>query len=153
MSDRTRALENAASRALLDFVRDPTDAKADASDNVVWRICEAVIAKVNENLMGEMEGIRRLTFAKPDETTTTAVRRLIRERDGIMKKYRKAQDVWDDERAKTANALEAAQEFLDSLAGVSSDIHLVRGGTRCERESACARCRLAFALEDLEEVR
>jgi hypothetical protein len=142
MSERTQTLENAASRALLDFVKDPTEAKANAADNVVWRIAEAVVAKVAENLTSEIEAVRRVACAEPTETMTNAVKRLARERDAIHKKYRKAQEAWEEERQKTEVVIEAAYEFADSL----SDEH------SCKRDGdECPRCRLVYALGDLEE--
>jgi hypothetical protein len=146
MSDRTRLLENTASRALLDFVRDPSREKADAADNVVWRIAEAIIAKVQENVMGEIDGIRRITFAKPDETTTAAVHRVIRERDGQMKKYRTASREWEDERVRLASAVEAASDLLIHLGSQAAS----NGHPRCPSDAACPRCRLASALEDID---
>jgi hypothetical protein len=144
MSERTRALENAASRALLDFVRDPTEAKAEVSDNVVWKITEAVIAKITENLTSEMEAVRRIACAEPTETATSAVKRLVRERDGVSNKYRKAKDAWEDERAETDAVIEAAFEFLESLDFGDAHPSCNRDGTECKR------CRLAYALEALE---
>ena len=144
VSERTKALENAASRALLDFVREPSEKKADSADNVVWRIAEAVVAKVNENLVGELGAIRRLTMAAQTETTTAAVKRLMRDREGIEKKYRKAREAWDDERQKTTDVVESAIDYLASI----------EDGHECDEEGPiCPRCQLAFALEDLNEAR
>jgi hypothetical protein len=144
MSERTRALENAASRALLDFVRDPTEAKAEASDNVVWKISEVVVAKITENLTSEMEVVRRIACAEPTETVVGAVKRLVRDRDGVSKKYRKAKDAWENERAETDTVVEAAFEFLEFLDFGNEHFPCKRDGTECKR------CRLANALEALE---
>jgi hypothetical protein len=133
-------LENIASRALLAFVKDPTEEKADAADNVVWRIAEAIIAKVEENLASELHSIRHAANARPTETTTGAVKRLVNERNGIAKKYIKAKDAWEDERAD----MDAVLDAVDILLRDNPDhIPCVRGS-----DSVCNRCALMFAYAD-----
>jgi hypothetical protein len=148
MSERTQALENAASRALLDFVLDPSAEKANSADNVVWRIAEAVIAKISENLLSEMEAIRRACGARPGETATGAIRRLCNEREGMAKKYRKASRAWEDERQKTALCLDAASELLEEMQ--DGTVNVAKNHS-CKRGAIqCARCRLLDALAELD---
>jgi hypothetical protein len=148
MSERTQALENAASRALFDFVLDPSAEKASSADNVIWRITEAVIAKISENLTSEMEAIRRVSGARSGETATSAIKRLASERDGMRKKYRRASQAWENEREKTALCLDVASELLEEM---QEGVVNVAKNHSCKRgENKCARCRLLEALAELD---
>jgi hypothetical protein len=108
VSERTKALEAESSRLLLRLLDAACDEPdyAPAADAFVWKIVETTIAKVQENLLGETESIRRIAAALPGETTYGAVKRLASERDGLAKKYREAQAAWKKERAKLRAAAE-----------------------------------------------
>lgn len=142
MSEHSRALENAASRDLLAFARGPT---AQLADNVVWRLAEYIISKVNENVMGELATVRRVADAHPDETTVKAVKRLIHEKDGVIARYRSAQREWRSQRAMLVAERDRLREALLKHIAVfgGADHH----PDDCEASETCVQCQTIAVVE------
>lgn len=66
------------------------------ADIAVDSIIAAAVGEINANLRQELEQIRALVHANPEETTYSAVRRLMTERDGLALKYRDSRERMKD---------------------------------------------------------
>jgi hypothetical protein len=135
VSARTRELEDAAVAAILDVV--PRDAgevtAAEASREPRARamygaMLDALVAKVGENLTGEIATIRRLVDAAPNETTYRAVKRLVDNGKGLLKKYREREGFVDGLqcRIRQLEAMVASTEDADRR-GFQRGVSAARG--------------------------
>lgn len=116
MSEHTKQLEFEAATALRHAMYLPEHLRdIDAADRAVWKIVEATVAKVQENLLAEANQIRRVAGANPGETTYRAVKRITKDRAATFAKYKRAQREFDRVHALAVELGDKAREVLDAL--------------------------------------